>query len=112
MPEENTKPFNKPPPALVFDVARYQHLLDDPSVTPEESEAFLKAIWDIIVLVLDFGLRVEFEGIDPQGREMRPKELDAALANMVSSERTVLINKNAEPVADIHTVKGCFDESR
>jgi hypothetical protein len=87
-------------------------LLDDPSIPPEESEAFLKAIWDIIVLVLDFGLRVEFEGIDPQGTKNRPKALDEALENMLSSEHTVLIDqKNSDAVAKGRTVKGRFDES-
>ena len=99
-------------PAMVFDAARYQHLLDDPTITPEESATFLKAIWDIIVLVLDFGLRLEFGEINPQGAEKHPKALDAVLGNMLSYEHSDLIDKNnSDAVAKGRTVKGCFDES-
>lgn len=97
---------------MVFDVARYQHLLDDPSVSPEDSEAFLKAIWDIIVLVLDFGLRVEFSNIHPQEPQNRSKELDAALEGMLKSKDIVLIDKNEGcRTKKRRSVKGNFDES-
>ncbi|OLF77700.1 hypothetical protein AWH62_03225 [Maricaulis sp. W15] len=113
MPEDNILPAAVSPPALEFDAAKFQYLLDDPAVSPEEGEAFLKAIWDIIVLILDFGLRIEFEGICPQGDESRSKELDAALADMLSSKDAVLIDKNeTEPAANSRSVRGSFDESR
>ena len=90
MPDHNLDPINKSPPALVFDLSRYHQLLDDPDITLQESEAFLKAMWDLMVLVFDFGLRVEFAEIDPQASQKRSKEMDAAIASMVSSEHSDL----------------------
>lgn len=112
MPEDNIPTIATSPPTLVFDPAKFQHLLDDPSASPEEQEACLRAIWDIIVLMLDFGLRFEFQGIHPQDGEDCSKELDTALADMLSSKDTVLIDKKErEPVAEGCSVRRNFDES-
>lgn len=113
MPDRTTTPITHSAPAMVFDVTKFQHLLDDPSVSQEGGEAFLKAIWDIFVLILDFGLRVEFPENHPQGAENSPETLDGALADMLSSKDTVLTDKmEADPTPCTRSVRRKFNESR
>ena len=110
MPDNNLDPIKKPPPTMVFDAARYQHLLDDSSVSQEESEAFLRAMWDLIVVLMDFGLRVEFENIDPQASTIRSKGLDAAIEGMLKSEHIVSIDKKSPGQGGLGVGRECADE--
>lgn len=113
MPESSFLTDISPSPALVFDAAKFQHLFDDPSVTSEEGEAFLKAIWDIIVIILDFGLRLEFPETSPQEIGNRPKALDAALNDMIYSKDIETIDEMDPPsTLSARSVREEFDESR
>lgn len=110
VPEDNTKIIDQSPPAMVFDAARYQHLLDDPAISVEESETFLRAMWDLIVMLIDFGLRVEFQNIDPQPGTIRSKELDAAIGDMLKSEHSVSIDKKVPDRELLGAREKCADE--
>ncbi len=112
MSTDDTQLAEQAPPTLVFDPTVYEHLLDDPALHADEREAVLKAIWDIIVLVLDFGLRVEFEKFYPQTAAKSADEGHIAIANMVSLEGAEKLSEKGtcrEP--DACQVKREFDES-
>ena len=51
----------KPAPAfkaLSLDVDYYQSLLDDPGLSPEEREAFIRTLWEMICAFVDLGFRI------------------------------------------------------
>lgn len=113
MPEDKTHSADYVPQTLVFDVAKFQHLLDDPAITPEEGEAVLKAIWDIVIIILDFGLRFEVPAIDPQDTNKRSNALDAALVDMLHLEDTEIFNQTPTDRAPLACpMKRDFNESR
>ncbi|MET3662873.1 hypothetical protein [Aquamicrobium ahrensii] len=45
-------------PIVSIDVERYKHLIDDPAIGEDEKEAFLHALWSIIVAFVDLGFGV------------------------------------------------------
>lgn len=46
------------PRTLTVDVAYYARLLDDPNVTDEQREEFIKSLWGVILCFVDFGYRL------------------------------------------------------
>ncbi len=112
MSTDDTQLAEQASPTLVFDPTLYEHLLDDPALQADEREAVLKAIWDIIVLVLDFGLRVEFEKFYPQAAAKGADMRHDAIANMISLEGAEkLSEKGTCRGRDAGQVKREFDES-
>lgn len=45
-------------PIVTVDVEKYQSLIDDPSLTQEQKEEFLQALWSIIVSFVELGFGV------------------------------------------------------
>jgi hypothetical protein len=45
-------------PVITVDIERYQALLDDPALTPEQREEFLRALWSIVVTFVELGFGV------------------------------------------------------
>ncbi|MBO4168855.1 hypothetical protein [Cereibacter azotoformans] len=45
--------------ALLIDVARYQHLLDESGMSDTQKEEFLISLWGIMVAFVDFGFSVQ-----------------------------------------------------
>lgn len=45
-------------PIVSIDVEKYKHLIDDPTISEDEKEAFLRALWSIIVAFVDLGFGV------------------------------------------------------
>lgn len=45
-------------PVIEIDYARYEQLLDDPDLTPEQRRAFLDAVWNIMVEFVSLGFGV------------------------------------------------------
>jgi hypothetical protein len=48
-----------PPPSIKLDVERYDHLLNNTSLTPDQRREFLEAMWNLIVGFVDLGFQVE-----------------------------------------------------
>lgn len=48
-----------PPPSIKLDVERYDHLLNNTSLTPDQRREFLEVMWDLIVGFVDMGFQVE-----------------------------------------------------
>ena len=48
-----------PPPIITVDTKRYDHFLKSSGLSPEEREFVLQELWNLIVLVIDMGFRVE-----------------------------------------------------
>ncbi len=46
-------------PLITIDVERYDHLLADTDLSPEERQIVLQELWNLIVAFIDFGFRVE-----------------------------------------------------
>lgn len=46
------------PPIVEIDVERYQALLDDPDLTPEQQRQCLEALWSIITAFVELGFNV------------------------------------------------------
>lgn len=47
------------PKTLTLNTAKYQHLLDTCDLTDAEKQAFLAALWQVIVAFVDLGFSVE-----------------------------------------------------
>lgn len=45
--------------ALLIDVARYQHLLDESGLSDTQKEEFLKSLWAIMISFVDLGFTVQ-----------------------------------------------------
>ena len=59
MPTKPPPSKSNKPPVITVDVERYDHLLENSGLTPEQREAVLQQLWNLIVAVIDLGFRVE-----------------------------------------------------
>ncbi|WP_127145217.1 hypothetical protein [Pelagibacterium montanilacus] len=48
----------KPPPSIEIDTAKYQKYLDDPTLSDEQREEIIQALWSIITVSVDLGFGV------------------------------------------------------
>lgn len=82
-------------PVITVDVERYDHLLADSSLSPDERAAVLQQLWNIVVAFVDFGFRVE--PCDAWGQEDRSATNSAPGADgEVKSEHQILLEKFVE----------------
>lgn len=55
---DNLKLDNPASRALRVDVAKYQAMIDDPSLSEDQKRDFIEALWQIIVAFVDLGFEV------------------------------------------------------
>lgn len=54
----STRPQGEEKRVVTVDVKRYEHLLDDPSLTEAQKEEVLQAVWMIVLSFVDLGFNV------------------------------------------------------
>lgn len=85
-----------PRPVLTFDVALYQHYLDDSGLSEEQKRDFLEVLWSLMVSFVDLGF-----GIDPVGLACGQNEESSCdpsgPAGTMTSAREVQKQNNNQP---------------
>lgn len=87
-------------PALIFDVERYQKMLDKSDLPEEEKRAFLETLWSVIVGFVDLGFEVhplQQTGSKACGQDL---DLSAFMASDVLSSQETIAQINFTNAAD------------
>ncbi len=80
-------------PRLVFDVERYQKMLDKSDLTEAEKTAFLETLWSVVVGLVDLGF--EIHPLQQSGSEACGQDLDLSAfmaSGVISSNKTIAQN--------------------